>query len=951
MGQRTRLILLLLSIQCLVLKVTANDDYKALISLMDVLENTPPNWVGADPCGGNWDGIVCTNSRVTSIVLTSMNLTGELSGEIQLLSELQTLDLSYNKNITGQLPSSIGNLQKLVNLNLIGCSFFGTIPDAIGNLPQLTTLSLNNNRFNGPIPASIGNLSNLYWLDLAENQLSGPIPVSNGSKPGLDMLVHAKHFHLEKNKLSGEIQPQLFNSSMVLIHLLLNGNNLTGSIPDTIGLVQTLQVIRFDGNSLSGPVPLNLSSLVNVGELYLSNNKLTGPIPNLAGMNFLKYMDLSNNDFEAPNIPTWFSTLQSLTTIVMENAGLQGPVPVSLFSLLNLQTVVLRNNQLNGTLNISITYSNQLQLIDLQNNSIVSFIDTAGGYNRDLILVDNPVCKKAEVTKSYCVVSQSNNSSYSTPQNSCLPVLCNLDQIPSPNCKCAYPYMGTLFFRAPSFSDLGIVSYYKALEKSLMEYSQSAKLPVDSVSLSNPIRDSSMNLELSLEVFPSGQDRFNRTGISRIGFGLSSQSFKPPTDFGPFYFIADPYGHYAGGPKESKKSWSTGIIIGAAAGGSILLLLLLLVGTYAFRQKRRAERASEQLNPFAHWDPKSSGGIPQLKGARSFSFEELKKYTNKFSEANSIGSGGYGKVYRGTLPAGQLIAIKRAQTESMQGGLEFKTEIELLSRVHHKNLVSLVGFCFDQGEQMLVYEYVPNGTLKDSLSGKSGIRLDWMRRLKVALGAARGLAYLHELANPPIIHRDIKSTNILLDERLNAKVADFGLSKPMGDGEKDHVTTQVKGTMGYLDPEYYMTQQLTEKSDVYSFGVLMLELITARMPIERGKYIVRVVRTAMDRTKVLYNLHEVLDPTIGLQTSPKGLEKIVDLALSCVEESGANRPAMGMVVKTIENIMQLAGLNADAESASTSESYEVTKENSHHPYSNEGFEYSGVYTTLKIEPH
>ena len=144
-----------------------------------------------------------------------------------------------------------------------------------------------------------------------------------------------------------------------------------------------------------------------------------------------------------------------------------------------------------------------------------------------------------------------------------------------------------------------------------------------------------------------------------------------------------------------------------------------------------------------------------------------------------------------------------------------------------------------------------------------------------------------------------------------------------------------------MDPEYYMTQQLTEKSDVYSFGVVMLELITARMPIERGKYIVKVVQTAMDKTKVLYNLHEVLDPAIGLQTSLKGLEKFVDLAMSCVEEAGANRPAMGDVVKEIENIMQLAGLNPNAESSTTSASYEeVSKGNSGHPYSKEAFDYS-----------
>uniref|UniRef100_A0A2N9F957 non-specific serine/threonine protein kinase n=1 Tax=Fagus sylvatica TaxID=28930 RepID=A0A2N9F957_FAGSY len=808
MGPSTRLFLLLLLffIQYLVIAQTANDattDYNGLQSLKDELKNTPPNWVGADPCGGNWGSIL------------QQGITGQLK--------------QFNR--TTWESSSIGNLTNLTILILIGCSFSGPIPDTIGNLQQLTFLSLTNNSFSGQIPASIGSLSNLYWLDLADNQLEGSIPVSNGTTPGLDMLFKSKALSsgneqaIRKHSTSTF---QLKNDSNTFVSffttiisvatfLIPLDNNLSGNIPDTLRQVQTLEVIRIDRNLLSGPVPSNLSNLSSVGELHLSNNNLNGSIPDLTGMNSLNYVDMSNNTFNGSEIPPWASTLESLTTLMMENTQLEGQVPVSLFSLPNLQTV----------------------------------------------LMDNPICGNND--KTYCMVSQSNNGqSYSTPSNNCQPISCSLA----------------------------------------------------SVSLSNPYKDSSEQLEISLQVFPSGQDRFNETGISLIAFVLSNQIFKPPDFFGPFYFRANaPYEFYT----ESKKSMGIGIIIGAAAGGTVLLLLLLLAGVYAFRQKRRAERASDQLNPFANWDLNSgSGGIPQLKGARCFSFEELKKYTNKFSEANSIGSGGYGKVYLGTLPIGQPIAIKRAQKESMQGGHEFKTEIELLSRVHHKNLVSLVGFCFDQGEQMLVYEFVPNGTLKDSLSGKSGIRLDWMRRLKVALGAARGLAYLHELANPPIIHRDIKSTNILLDERLVAKVADFGLSKPMSDDEKDHVTTQVKGTMGYLDPEYYMTQQLTEKSDVYSFGVVMLELITARMPIERGKYIVKVVQTAMDKTKVLFNLHEVLDPAIGLQTSLKGLEKFVDLAMSCVEEAGANRPAMGDVVKEIENIMQLAGLNPNAESSTTS---------------------------------
>ncbi|GFZ09527.1 leucine-rich repeat protein kinase family protein [Actinidia rufa] len=475
---------------------------------------------------------------------------------------------------------------------------------------------------------------------------------------------------------------------------------------------------------------------------------------------------------------------------------------------------------------------------------------------------------------------------------------------------------------------------------------QSHQLPVDAVSLSHPTKNADDYLVLRLEAFPSGEDRFNRTGIPAVGFVLSNQTFKPPHTFGPFYFIADSYGYFAG----HRKSSNTGIIIGAAAGGSVLLLLALLVGIYAFRQKRRAEIADKQNNPFAAWDPrKDSGDVPQLKGARSFSFEELKKCTNNFSDDNVIGSGGYGKVYKGVLHRGQLVAVKRAQRGSMQGGLEFKSEIEMLSRVHHKNVVSLVGFCFEHDDQMLVYEYIPNGTLKESLSGKSGVQLDWTRRLRIALGAARGLQYLHELANPPIIHRDIKSNNILLDERLTAKVADFGLSKLMGDPEKGHVTTQVKGTMGYMDPEYYMTQQLTNKSDIYSFGVVMLELVTARQPIEKGKYIVREVKQYMDKTKLLYNLQEILDPSI-LVTPLKGLEKFVDLALSCVEDAGAERPPIGDVVKEIENIMQIAGLNPNADSASASSSYGAVK-GYNHPYSDESlFVYSGAFPPSNIDP-
>ncbi|XP_029128170.1 probable leucine-rich repeat receptor-like protein kinase At5g49770 isoform X2 [Cajanus cajan] len=938
-------LLIILTHLLIVLANTANQDYTALLALQNEWHNTPPNWVGSDPCGG-WDGIECSNSRIISISLASMDLSGQLTSDIGLLTELQILDLSYNKNLTGPLPNDIGNLRKLRNLLLISCGFSGPIPDTIGNLERLVFLSLNSNGFSGQIPAAIGNLSNVYWLDLAENQLEGSIPISNGTTPGLDMMHHTKHFHFGKNKLSGNIPSELFSPEMTLIHVLFESNQFTGSIPSTLGLVKPLEVVRFDGNFLSGPLPSNINNLTNVRELFLSNNRLSGSLPNLTGMNFLSYLDMSNNSFDPSELPPWLSTLPTLTTIMMENTKLQGHIPVSLFGQQQLQTVMLKNNQLNGTLDIGTSISNNLDLVDLQINFIEAFDPQTDVSKVEIILVNNPVCQETGVPQTYCSITKSNDS-YSTPPKNCVPLPCSLDQTLSPNCKCAYPYTGTLTLRAPSFSDLGNKSVFVILESSLMKSFQTHQKPVDSVSISNPRKNTYQYLDLTLKIFPSGQDRFTRADISGIGFLLSNQTYKPPPMFGPYYFIPDEYDDFVDnsvleGPVKHGKSSNTGIIAGAAAGGSALLVLALLACVYALRQKKKSKRATGKSNPFEQWDPdESNSNIPQLKGARRFTFEEIQICTKNFSQVNNIGSGGYGKVYRGNLPNGQLIAVKRAQKESMQGGLEFKTEIELLSRVHHKNLVSLVGFCFEQGEQMLIYEYIANGTLKDTLSGKSGIRLDWLRRLKIALGAARGLDYLHELANPPIIHRDIKSTNILLDERLNTKVSDFGLSKPLGDGAKGYITTQVKGTMGYLDPEYYMTQQLTEKSDVYSFGVLMLELITARRPIERGKYIVKVMKSAIDKSKALYGLEEVLDPTIELGTAPSGFERFVDLAMQCVEESSSDRPTMNYVVKEIENLLQLAGSNPIlSASPSTSSSYynnSANKEGSQHPYENEYF--------------
>ncbi|KAJ0236937.1 Leucine-rich repeat receptor protein kinase HPCA1 [Hirschfeldia incana] len=944
------MLLILLCLHFLSVSALTNGfDSSALQALKADWTKYPESWKGADPCGTNWVGITCTNDRVVSISLGNLDVEGKLSSDIATLSELQILDLSYNTGLTGPLPSNIGELKKLKNLILVGCRFTGQIPESIGDLEQLIYLSLNLNQFSGTIPPSIGRLSNLYWFDIADNQIEGTLPVSNGtSSPGLDMLLETKHFHFGKNKLSGVIPKTLFSSKMTLIHVLFDGNNLTGEIPDTLSLVKTLTVLRLDRNKLTGNIPTSLNNLTNLQELYLANNEFTGSLPNLTSLNSLYTLDVSNNTLEPSPVPSWISSLPSLATLRMEGIDLNGSIPNSFFRPPQLQTVILKRNQIDSALEFGTSFSNQLEFVDLQYNKIDVYRQPSSNTRIQVILADNPVCLELGNSPSYCSAIP-HNTSYSTIPTTCSP--CDQGREANPLCRCAHPFTGTFYFRAPSFSGLFNTTNFDILQKSITDFFNKFSYPVDSLAVRN-IRENPADHQLLIDllVFPLGRESFNEAGMSLVNFAFSNQTYKPPPIFGPYIFIADPYTQFSdeGGSKAS----NMGIIIGAAVGGVVLLLLLTLAGVYALRQRKRADRATDQNNPFAKWSTsKSSIDAPQLMGAKSFTFEEMKKCTDNFSEANDVGGGGYGKVYRGILPSGQLIAIKRAQQGSLQGGLEFKTEIELLSRVHHKNVVRLLGFCFDRSEQMLVYEYIPNGSLRDSLSGKSGIRLDWLRRLRIALGSGKGLAYLHELADPPIIHRDIKSNNILLDENLTAKVADFGLSKLVGDPEKTHVTTQVKGTMGYLDPEYYMTNQLTEKSDVYGFGVVLLELLTGKSPIEKGKYVVREVKMKMNKSRSLYDLQELLDTTIIASSSNlKGFEKYVDLALRCVEEEGVNRPSMGDVVKEIENIMQLAGLNPNVDSASTSSTYEEATKGSGDPYGKDSFQYSGNFPASKLEP-
>ncbi|KAL6199563.1 hypothetical protein ACLB2K_029347 [Fragaria x ananassa] len=882
---------------------TNPDDMKILNDFRKGLENPellewPEN--GDDPCGSKWPHLFCSGDRVSQIQVQGMGLKGPLPQNFNQLSQLSNLGLQRNK-FNGKLPTFSG-LSEL-KYAYLGDNDFDTIPsDFFNGLSGLMVMALDHNPLNASTgwscPDELEMSAQLQNLSLIECNLVGQVPEFLGTLSNLKML------QLSYNRLTGGL-PKSFGQSLLQILWLNNqdGGGMTGPI-DVIGSMTSLTQVWLHGNKFTGTIPENIGGLLSLKELNLNGNQFVGQIPQALAKLKLDKLDLANNQLMGP-IPKFQSgnVSYSSNSFCQSDPGLLcAPQVTALLDFLgdlsypsSLTSDWSGNDPCGGPwLGITCNPQSKVSVINLPKRNLT------GKLSPSLVSLDSLVT----------IMLAGNDISGTVPSK---------------------------LIDLKSLAKLDISG--NNIEPPLPKFRDSVKLITDG----NPLLVANKTTPPPLPTrSPPPTQTPAPVENPPPGTTTPPQSPGSPSPPSPTETNAVPpkFESQLGSSKTSKPVI---VVAGVAIIAVFAILLLMCLSIYWCKYRKRISEApcSIVVHPRDPSDPgnklkvavsSNNNGILSTKTGTTYlsnnssgtdsshiiesgnlviSVQVLRKVTNNFAPENELGHGGFGTVYKGELEDGTILAVKRMEggVISSKGLDEFQAEIAVLSKVRHRHLVSLLGYSVEGSERLLVYEYMSQGALSRHLFHWKTLSLkplSWTRRLTIALDVARGIEYLHNLARQTFIHRDLKSSNILLGDDFHAKVSDFGLVKLAPDGEKSFAT-RLAGTFGYLAPEYAVMGKITTKVDVFSFGVVLMELVTGLMALdekrpEESRYLAEWFWRIKSSKETLM---AAVDPTIEVtEETFESIFLIAELAGHCTAREPTHRPDMGHAVNVLGPLVE-----------------------------------------------
>ncbi|KAL0800299.1 hypothetical protein Bca101_055474 [Brassica carinata] len=811
--------------------------------------------------------------HITHFILKTFSLPGRLPPELSKLQYLELIDLCRNY-LYGSIPMEWASLPYLTSISVCANRLSGDIPKGLGTFINLTQLVLEANQFSGIIPKELGNLVNLEGFRLSDNHLNGSIPefIGNLSKlqrlelyaSGLREPIPDSIFRLENlidlrisDTTAGLGQfPHIISKNLKF--LVLRNLNLTGPIPTTIWDLPNLMTLDLSFNTLTGEIPADAAAPKYT---YLAGNLFSGKIESGPFLTASTNIDLSYNNF------TWSPSCRERINVNTYESSrsrnrLTRLLPCSAISQCQNYSKSLHVNC--GGPDVTIENSRGSNTGDFMDDAITE--DTYSISSKSPVSAKYPelyqTARRSPLSLAYFAFCFENGS-----------------------------YNVKLHFSEIQFSD---EEPYARLAKRFFNIYVQGKLVWEDFNIRveangthkeviKEVNTTVTDNTLEIRLYWAGKGTTIIPKRGNYGSLISAISVCPSSESECGVEVKTPP------VTKEHKTRTYPLILGITA--FILSLVFLFFGAF-------------------YWKKCISNADAGKRG--SFSLKQLKVATDSFDPLNKIGEGGFGSVYKGRLPDGTLIAVKKLSSKSCQGNKEFVNEIGMIACLQHPNLVKLYGCCCENNQLLLVYEYLENNCLADALFGRSGLKLEWGTRYKVCLGIARGLAFLHEDSAVKIIHRDIKGTNVLLDKDLNSKISDFGLAR-LHEDEKSHITTRVAGTIGYMAPEYAMRGHLTEKADVYSFGVVAMEIVSGK---SNANYTPdnECCVGLLDWAFVLQKkgaFSEILDPKLEGVFDVTEAERMIKVSLLCSNKSPTLRPTMSEVVKMLEGETEIEQIIAD----------------------------------------